>query len=35
MAEPETDATDISVRAAEVATDVSETDQPQPSGAGW
>ena len=28
MAEPETDATDISVRAAEVATDVSETDQP-------
>ena len=27
MAEPETDATDISVRAAEVATDVSETDQ--------
>ena len=28
MAEPETDATDISVRAAEVATDISETDQP-------
>ena len=34
MAEPETDATeitdatDISARAAEVATDVSETDQP-------
>src|ERR1700746_752662 len=27
MAEPETDATDISVRAAEVATDISETDQ--------
>src|SRR5690349_16926806 len=27
MAEPETDATDISVRAAEVATDVSEADQ--------
>ncbi len=29
MAEPETDATDISLRAAEVAADVSETDQPQ------
>jgi len=28
MAEPETEATDISLRAAEVATDVSETDQP-------
>jgi hypothetical protein len=28
MAEPETGATDISLRAAEVATDVSETDQP-------
>ena len=27
MAEPETDATDISARAAEVATDVSETNQ--------
>ncbi len=29
MAEPETDATDITLRAAEVAADVSETDQPQ------
>jgi hypothetical protein len=29
MAEPETDATDISLRAAEVAADISETDQPQ------
>jgi hypothetical protein len=29
MAEPETAATDISLRAAEVAADVSETDQPQ------
>lgn len=29
MAEPETEATDISLRAAEVAADVSETDQPQ------
>src|SRR5260370_499590 len=29
MAEPETDATDISLRAAEVAADVSEADRPQ------
>jgi hypothetical protein len=29
MAEPETEATDISLRAAEVAADVTETDQPQ------
>jgi hypothetical protein len=29
MAEPETDVTDISLRAAEVAADVSETDRPQ------
>jgi hypothetical protein len=29
MAEPETDATDITLRAAEVAADVSETDRPQ------
>ncbi len=29
MAEPETDATDISLRAAEVAADISETDQPR------
>ena len=29
MAEPETDVTDISLRAAEVAADISETDQPQ------
>jgi hypothetical protein len=29
MAEPETEGTDISLRAAEVASDVSETDQPQ------
>ncbi len=29
MAEPETDATDISLRAAEVAADVTETDRPQ------
>ncbi len=29
MAEPETEATELSLRAAEVATDVSETDQPQ------
>jgi hypothetical protein len=29
MAEPETDATDISLRAAEVAADVSETSEPQ------
>ena len=35
MAEPETDASDISLRAAEVATDVSETDQAARSGAGW
>src|SRR5919201_2049562 len=29
MAEPETSASDISLRAAEVASDVSETDRPQ------
>jgi len=29
MAEPETEGTDISLRAAEVASDVSETDKPQ------
>jgi len=29
MAEPETEATDISLRAAEVAADITETDQPQ------
>ena len=29
MAEPETDATDLTLRAAEVAADVSETDRPQ------
>jgi hypothetical protein len=29
MAEPETEATDISLQAAEVATDISETDKPQ------
>ncbi len=29
MAEPETEPSDISARAAEVATDISETDQPQ------
>ena len=29
MAEPETEGTDIPLRAAEVASDVSETDKPQ------
>jgi hypothetical protein len=29
MAEPEIEGTDISLRAAEVASDVSETDKPQ------
>ena len=29
MAEPETEATDISLRAAEVAADITETDRPQ------
>jgi hypothetical protein len=29
MAEPDTDATDLTLRAAEVAADISETDQPQ------
>src|SRR4029077_7124625 len=32
MAEPETESTDLSLRAAEVVTEVTETDQPQERG---